>query len=234
MADLRVSTTDPDASPMHQKKKGASRLGYQTHYVVDGGKARVILDALVTPAEVNESLTMLELLFRSRFRWRLHPRSVTGDAAYGTRENVAAIEKAGFRAYVALLDQGKRTSLFTKEAFAYDAERDLYICPRGETLRCLGRDRRGGYVKYGANPSSCNGCPLKSKCTNSSTGRWVSRSVGEEHLERVRAYRGTEAYRKALRKRAVWVEPLFAEAKECHRFGRFRLRRLERRTRRLS
>src|SRR5215208_3277879 len=32
MADLRVSTTDPDASPMHQKKKGASRLGYQTHY----------------------------------------------------------------------------------------------------------------------------------------------------------------------------------------------------------
>src|SRR5215208_5666595 len=27
MANLRVSTTDPDASPMHQKKKGASRLG---------------------------------------------------------------------------------------------------------------------------------------------------------------------------------------------------------------
>jgi transposase len=34
MADLRMSTTDPDASPMHQKKKkkSASRLGYQTHY----------------------------------------------------------------------------------------------------------------------------------------------------------------------------------------------------------
>jgi len=32
MADLRVSTTDPDASPMHQKNKGASRLGYQTLY----------------------------------------------------------------------------------------------------------------------------------------------------------------------------------------------------------
>src|SRR5215210_4610783 len=56
MADLRVSTTDPDASPMHQKKKSASRLGYQTHYVVDGGKARVILDVLVTGAEVTENL----------------------------------------------------------------------------------------------------------------------------------------------------------------------------------
>ena len=31
MTDLRVSTTDPDASPMQHKNKGTSRLGYQTH-----------------------------------------------------------------------------------------------------------------------------------------------------------------------------------------------------------
>jgi transposase len=86
MADLRVSTTDPDALPMQHKNKGTSRLGYQTHYVVDGGKARVILDVLVTPAEVTENLPMLDLLFRSRFRWRLQPRSVTADAAYGTTQ----------------------------------------------------------------------------------------------------------------------------------------------------
>ncbi|HET7272223.1 MAG TPA: transposase [Rubrobacter sp.] len=184
-------------------------------------------DALVTPVEVNESLTMLEMLFKSRFRWRLRLRSVTGDAAYGTRENLASVEKSGIRAYLALPDQGKRTSLFTKDTFAFDAQRDVYTCPRGETLHRLGRDRRGGYVKYGAKPSSCNECPLKSKCTNSTSGRWVSRSVGEECLERVRAYRHTEAYRKSLRKLAVWVEPLFAEAKEWHRFRRFRLRRLE-------
>ena len=110
MADLRMSTTDPDASPMYQKNKSASRLGYQTHYVVDGGKARVILDVLVTPAEVTENLPMLDLLLRSCFRWRLQPRSVTGDATYGTRENIAAIEKASIRAYTALADQERRTS----------------------------------------------------------------------------------------------------------------------------
>ena len=49
LADLRASATDPDASPMQRKKEGASRLGYLTHYVVDGGKARVILDVLVIP-----------------------------------------------------------------------------------------------------------------------------------------------------------------------------------------
>src|SRR5829696_2613538 len=142
------------------------KLGYLTHYVVDGGKARVILDVLVTGAEVTENLPMQEMLFRSTFRWRLHPRSVTGDAAYGTRENIAAIEKASIRAYTALPEQGKRTSLFTIEDFVYDPERDHYTCPQGEVLRRQGPDRRGGYVRYAARTDACNGCPLKSKCTN--------------------------------------------------------------------
>lgn len=40
------------------------------------------------------------------------------------------------------------------------------------------------------------------------------------------SYRQTEAYLKAIRKRSVWIEPLFGEAKEFHGLRRFRLRRL--------
>ena len=47
LADLRVSTTDPDATLM-PTKDGAD-MGYHTHYVVDGGKARIILHVLVPP-----------------------------------------------------------------------------------------------------------------------------------------------------------------------------------------
>jgi hypothetical protein len=225
-SDYEVSFTDPDAALM-QHKRGASRLGYHAHYVVDGGKARVILSVLVTPADVMENQPMLDLLWRTIFRWGARTRRVTGDATYGTRENIAAIEKASIRAYTALPEQGKRTSLFTIEDFVYDAQRDLYTCPQGETLRRQGYDHRGAYVRYAVRTSACNGCPLKSKCTSSPKGRWISRSLEEEYLDRVRAYRQTEAYRKALRKRAVWVEPLFGEAKEWHGFRRFRLRRLE-------
>jgi hypothetical protein len=46
-------------------------------------------------------------------------------------------------------------------------------------------------------------------------------------VDRVKSYRGTFAYEKALRKRRVWVEPLFGEAKEWHGLRRFRLPRLE-------
>ncbi len=117
--------------------------------------------------------------------------------------------------------------MFTIEDFVYDAEKDLYTCPAGEILRRRGHDHRGGYVRYAAKASTCNACPLKSECTKSPKGRWVSRSLDEDYLKRVRAYRDTEPYRKALRKRAVWVEPLFGEAKEWHGSRRFRLRRLE-------
>lgn len=228
LADLRASATDPDASLMQCKNKGTSRLGYQTHYVVDGGKARVILDALVTPAEVTENLPMLEMLFRSRFRWRLRPRSVTGDAAYGTVENVAAVEKGGIHAYIALPKHDERGPLFGKNEFVYDAEKDLYICPRGETLRRQGLDHKERSIRYAARSSACNPCPLKTRCTKSKKkGRWIRRSFDEEYLERVRGYRDTEPYRKALRKRQVWVEPLFAEAKDWHGSRRFRLRTLE-------
>ncbi len=49
----------------------------------------------------------------------------------------------------------------------------------------------------------------------------------ERYVDRVKSYRGTFPYEKALRKRRVWVEPLFGEAKDWHGMRRFRLRRLE-------
>ena len=54
----------------------------------------------------------------------------------------------------------------------------------------------------------------------------MHRSFYADYLERVRGYHATEAYQKAMRKRQVWVEPLFAEAKDWHGLRRFRLRGL--------
>jgi hypothetical protein len=102
-ADFKVSTTDPDATLMWLKG-GGTHLGYHTHYVVDGGKARIILQVLVTPSEVMDNQPMRDLIFRTRFRWKLRPRFVTGDTKYGTIENIKALEDAGIRAYVPLPD----------------------------------------------------------------------------------------------------------------------------------
>ena len=225
-ADRLVSTTDPDATPMRLGSEGETKLGYQAHYVVDGGKARVILNVLVTPSEVSENRPMLDLLWRSCFRWRLWPHHVTGDAKYGTAENVKAIESAHIRAYVALHESGgKGKAFFGKGEFVYDPKRDLYLCPAGEELHRAGKSGKG--IKYRADTSACRACPLKERCTPSEGVRNINRYLNEEYVERVRAYRGTEPYEKALRKRGVWVEPLFGEAKEWHGMIRFRLRTLK-------
>ena len=154
---------------------------------------------------------MLDLLWRAVFRWRRRPHHVTGDGKYGTAENVAVLEKAGIRAYVALHESGSKPGFFAKSEFFYDPHEDAYVCPAGELLHRVGRSSRG--VKYRARASVCEACSLRAQCTTSSQGRSVDRYPGDEYLEKVRLYAETEPYRKALRKRKVWVEPLFAEAK---------------------
>ena len=67
---------------------------------------------------------------------------------------------------------------------------------------------------------------MRKRCTDSFDGRIIHRSVFSEYIERVKGYYETDAYKKALRKRQVWVEPLFGEAKEWHGLRRFRLRGL--------
>jgi hypothetical protein len=116
---------------------------------------------------MKDNQPMLDLLWRTRFRWKLWPRHVTGDKKYGTEENLVAIEEQGIRAYIPIPDMDHRTEFLSAQEFTYEA--------------CL---------------------------------------------ERVRAYQPTAAYKKALRKRQVWVEPLFAEGKDWHGMRRFRLRRL--------
>ena len=107
-SDQRISTTDPDATPM-RLKSGGLHLGYHTHYVVDGGKQRIILSTLVTPAEVMDNQPMLDLLWHTIFRWHVHPSQVIGDTKYGTIENIKAIEDAHIRAYIPLPDWERMT-----------------------------------------------------------------------------------------------------------------------------
>jgi hypothetical protein len=68
---------------------------------------------------------------------------------------------------------------------------------------------------------------VKDKCTGSKSGRHIFRSFHQEFIDKVKAYHQTEAYKKASRKRSLWVEPLFGEAKDFHRLRRFRLRGLQ-------
>ncbi len=206
---------------------GGARLGYRAHYVVDGGKARIILTTVVTPGEVQDNQPAIDVLWRTRFRWKLHPRQITGDSRYGTIEHVAAIGREQIRASVPLSEAGHPTGQIRDTEFVYTPATDTCRCPGGETLRFLSECRRTYRRIYQAPAAACAACALRARCTTSPRGRRVGRSIEEAFLERVRGYHATDPYAKAIRKRKVWVEPLFAEAKGWHGLHRFRLRGLE-------
>ena len=170
---------------------------------------------------------MRDLLWRVRFRRKLRPHQVTGDTTYGTVENIVALEDAGIRAYVPLPDFDHRTPFFGQDDFAYDAERDEYRCPRGTPLHArAGQAHRGG-GRLPRRRRDLQRLPGQGRVHRASRGRTCSARFHADYLERVRGYHATEAYKKAMRKRQVWVEPLFAEAKDWHGLRRFRLRGLE-------
>jgi DDE family transposase len=224
-ADFRISTTDPDATPL-RLKGGGTHLGYQTHYVVDGGTRRIILGVLVAPGEVMENQPMLDLAWHVGFRFRVHPRQATGDTTYGTLENIQALEDMGIRAYVPLPDREHQTPYFGPSQFACDAAHDVYVCPQGQLLRPHHIEEPSGLMEYRPDAGICPACPAKAECTPSTRWRTVHRHRAEAYLERVRGYHHGAPYQKAMRKRKVWVEPLFAEGKQWHGMRRFRMRGL--------
>ena len=223
-SDFEASTTDPDAALM-RRKYGGLHFGYHDHYAVDGGKARIILEVLVTPADVMENQPFLDMLWRVRFRWQLRPRQATADTTYATVENIVGVEDEHIRAYMPLADWD-RTAFYGPSRFTYDPERDEYRCPADHPLRRTTAKHAEEVVVYQADPATCQACPLKAACTESKSGRRVHRSFHADYLEKMRGYHQTAAYEKAMAKRQVWVEPLFGEAKDWHGLRRFRLRRL--------
>lgn len=136
------------------------------------------------------------------------------------------LEERGIQAYLPTSDFSQRTKYYPAKLFQYDPEKDRYICPQGQILPLASRRTSEQVLLYKPKAKVCNACPVKSQCTGSKSGRHIYRSFFQQYLDKAEIYRQTEAYLKAMRKRSLWVEPLFGEAKEFHGLRRFRLRRL--------
>ncbi len=86
---------------------------------------------------------MLDLLWRVRFRWKLHPHQVTGDTKYGTIENIKATQDQGIRAYIPLPDWEHQRPYYGPAQFTYDAAHNLYVSGRCGSSLYLERRKSG-------------------------------------------------------------------------------------------
>ena len=154
-------------------------------------------------------------------------------AGYGSAEMVGwLVDERGIEPHVNLIDKAERTDgTFSRSDFAFDPERNLYVCPGGKELRkyhrAFAKPRDGltkdGTMIYFARKHDCEACALKPKCCPNVPARKIARSVHEAARDKARAIAKTEAYAVSCRERKK-VEMLFAHLKRILRLGRLRLR----------
>jgi hypothetical protein len=135
------------------------QLGYDLNSMIDVEHA-VIIDVEATPArtydEVAATRTMID---RTEKVFGAKPERLAADTAYGTGKILAWLLDKGRERY-------QRTdSMFPCTDFTYDAERDIYLCPNGRSLRTSGTIHDGRVRNYLPRARECRVCNLRERCT---------------------------------------------------------------------
>jgi transposase len=220
-----ISPSDP-AAQWTGALRNAAFFAYADNYLVDV-KSGVIMDVeasrAIRQAEVGAARTMIT---RTEARFGLKPSWLAADTAYGSAPNLDwLVNEKGIAPHVPVIDKSKRDDgTFSREAFVYDKDRDVYTCPAGKILKTGGTlVNDGATLLYLASTHDCGPCSLKSSCCPGAPQRRVPRNVNEAARDVARALARTEQFAQTRRDRKK-VEMLFAHLKRILRLGRLRLR----------
>ena len=220
-----VSPSDPSAA-WTTRGRHKVMFGYSLNYLIDMENA-VILDVEATPTRVSKEVDATETMIeRVEERFALKPDHLAGDVAYGTGEMLGWLVDRRIDPHIPLWDQTTvaPAGKFTRADFAYDRDRDLYICPGGKELKTSGTVHDGTTIKYIAKRSDCANCPLKPQCTTGRERR-ISRDVNQDARDYTQSLMQSEAYEVSSIERKR-IETLFGEAKHNLSMARLRLRGL--------
>ena len=111
------------------------------------------------------------MLDRTAEQFDVTPSRLVADGGYGSAEMVGwLVDERGIEPHVNLIDKSERTDgTFSRSDFAFDPERNLYVCPGGKELRksrrAFSTPREGvakdGAIRYRAVQHDCDACILK-------------------------------------------------------------------------
>jgi len=207
----RISETDFEA-PV-QKTQDGKRPGYNAQIAVDAESGMVLCQEL-TDAQ-NDTHQLAPLLAGVVENTGAKPDVVAADTGYQSADSLQALETGEFNGYVnqpAAANDGR----FGHEAFCYDAERNLYVCPEGHELPYKGTKklRYDNCRVYRSSRLCCRDCPRRNECISAKAS--FRQLVVAPHGEQVSAMRHklkTEEGQAALRRRFATVEPTFGVMK---------------------
>lgn len=239
------SKTDPDASSLRMKEDRAAqkplpRPGYN---IQNGTEGQFIIGFSIHQG-AGDPGCFIPHMERQKFPKGKMPKNAVGDAAYGSEENYAWLEKHQVGNYLKYnrfhkeqhpprKPELRQKERFVSANFVYDQEKDEFTCPAGSPMtyrETRPYKTRNGYLSerrfYACD--QCETCPLKPQCTKAKGNRRIQvsfklRAYQQQARENLLSEQGIE-YRK---KRAVDVETPFGNIKQNMGYRRFLLRGLK-------
>ena len=177
----QISVTDPDTRKMPTAH--GSVVGYNAQLAVDA-KHKLIADDDVTN-DVNDLHQLADVALDAKANLEIQQAEILADTGYYNTSQVGRCLDHGLTPFIPKSDTSANTArgLYGKSQFKYDALRDIYVCPAGTRLNyrftTWEQDREIKYYRA----STCNHCPLKTRCTRNKDNRTITREANEHLME---------------------------------------------------
>lgn len=225
--DNEISTTDPDARMMDNKKNGLE-VNYNVQIAVDS-KNKLILATEVTnkPSDQGHLNEMAQAAKETLGMAEKDILEVTADKGYYQADDLKKCEENKTVTYITHQSYSNATGNpeYYCDKFKYNSTEDVYICPEGKKLyRTRYKKESPEKIVY-KNFRDCKDCINKDKCTKSSKGRIISRSKHQDFLDIVdaRTLNNMDKYHQ----RQMIVEHPFGTVKRTMNAGYFLTRGLK-------
>ncbi len=182
--DRVVSTIDPEARHIH-KNRTRHQEGFKGHvsFEPETGLFTAVTLTGGSGAGNHEAAVAVDLLAGEDQPVEL---TVLGDAAYGTADLRTRLQADGHT--LVIKPPPLRPTIpggFTSDDFRIDTDTDTVTCPAGHTTH-LGRPQAGGH-RQAQFKTLCATCPLRERCTTSTTGRTLT--IHPQHTQLAAARR---------------------------------------------
>lgn len=225
--DNEISTTDPDARMMDNKKNGLE-VNYNVQIAVDGKNSLILaVDVTNRPSDQGHLNDMAQAAKKTLGLDEKDSLEVVADKGYYQAEDLKKCDANNTITYVTHQTYSNATGNpeYYSDKFKYNSEEDIYICPQGQKLyRTKHKMDDPEKIKY-KNDKACSECPSKDLCTKAEKGRVVNRSKDQDFLDIVDARTG-QNMDKYLRRQMI-VEHPFGTVKRTMNAGYFLTRGLE-------
>jgi transposase len=180
--DQQISLIDPDARSMATSGRGTGIVGYNVQTAVDTQHHLIVAHEVTNVGHDRNQLA--NMAKQAKTAMGADELNVVADRGYFNSEEILKCQEAGIIPIVPkpITSGAQADGRFGKTDFIYDAEKNEYHCPSGQSLIWRSSRVEGGLNLHRYWSSHCGQCEIKAQCTPS-TERRVSRWEHEDILE---------------------------------------------------